>query len=410
MCCASSPTVCTLQEPSPSAPPASGPPPRAHEEAAGASTDEVYLDIEFSLTISAGAKHVPPAWFRALKLWLAAATIAGGCALERGGRQAHLHIQALFRKRVKDVEVKTINKIKADIRQSLSIMRGDPHRAIIQLKPFGAGQNWSMMLGYIHKDRGAPHFQAFTHEVPQGDVDKGIEEWRAARLTYEDDKILLNTTNFFQRLHAYYLSELACRSNASALSWLTVLTHMLNTGRYMLSSRMLMNTFGQMHYKAAEAYWFLVTGCPVTEDQVEAMVCVPRWKPYDPSTPEGRSRDKRPRYFEGSRAASPRVNHDGDDDEPFTADYVPLSTRAASLPSSAFSRRHANARRDTRRRIQLSDDSDEEPSSNNQASQFVVLEAEDGGGGMEEEEEESDEYENDFIDNRDDSDLSVYSD
>ena len=293
-------------------------------------------------------------------------------------------------------------------------------------------------------------------------IDRGIEEWRAARLSYEDDKLLLNTVNFFQRMHAFFLSELAQRPDtATGMSWVEVLTCMLNSGRYMLSSRLLMNTFGQMHFEAAAAYWALIMGSTVTDAQVEAMVCVPSWKSWSNTRDStstrphvNRPRDTRRRYFEHTPPSSPPRSPSRDQAADFTSDYMPLQTPTLrNLPDSSFARRHAARARPpssrlTPRHIHLSSSSDSDqdascnaPGSSAQHARMGHTRARDSntpgsseaharmsgrsvrsrlvhddvsvsGEGMEEEDEEGEDGEgsdDSFIDDRDDDELSEYS-
>ena len=323
-----------------------------------AEPENFQLSIDFSLTISARGKHCPTAWYQSLKLWMAAATVLGGCALERGGKRGHLHIQAFFRKIVPNVEKNTINRLKADIKTSLSILRGDPNKPAVDLKPFGPGQTVPKMTGYIHKDVGAPHFNVFMHNISQQEVQLGIDEWKSMRISYEDDKILITGVNFFQKLHAYFLTELAALPSAAEMDWLEILTRMLNTGRYMLSSRMLMNSYGQMHYDAACGYWKLIMSAPLTEEEVRAIVCVHVWKPA------ARGPDTRPRYFEstGSPAPEPAREVNRDRSSNFTTDFIHLSRSNSPEVTSAPATREAAVARSRPRRVVLSDETDADDS------------------------------------------------
>ena len=57
-----------------------------------------------------------------------------------------------------------------------------------------------MMLGYIHKDQSLPHFRVVLHNINPNEIIKGIAEWQTAKLSYEDDKIMLTKANLFHRL------------------------------------------------------------------------------------------------------------------------------------------------------------------------------------------------------------------
>ena len=81
--------------------------------------------------------------------------------------------------------------------------RGDGSGIYCQTKEFAPGQTWQMMLGYVHKDSTQPHFRICLHNINSNDIVKGIAEWQTAKLSYEDDKILLTRANLFQRLASY---------------------------------------------------------------------------------------------------------------------------------------------------------------------------------------------------------------
>ena len=68
-------------------------------------------------------------------------------------------------------------------------------------------QTWVLMLGYVHKDRMMSHFQVYTYKVPKNEIDIGIAEWTAAKISYDDGKILVTKTNMFHRAYAYYLNH-----------------------------------------------------------------------------------------------------------------------------------------------------------------------------------------------------------
>ena len=66
-----------------------------------------------------------------------------------------------------------------------------------------------------------------------------------------------------------------------------VLSAMLNSKKYMLTSTLLMNTNGQMRPEAAEAYWAIVTGAKVTKFDIMKIIYMPTtgFNPFRNVTP-----------------------------------------------------------------------------------------------------------------------------
>ena len=77
---------------------------------------------------------------------------------------------------------------------------------------------------------------------------QAVELWKGAKFNYEDDKIVINKNNFFQRVFTFYTNYLAGQD----LNIIQVITHMLNSGKYIISSHMLMQHNGQMRESSAE--------------------------------------------------------------------------------------------------------------------------------------------------------------
>ena len=87
----------------------------------------------------------------------------------------------------------------------------------VELHVFKQGQNWTTMLGYIWKDRDKTHFRNLAHNIDNDEVKRGISEWTSLKLSYEDDKIVLNKKNFFVKARAmssYYLHAITCIPHA----------------------------------------------------------------------------------------------------------------------------------------------------------------------------------------------------
>lgn len=97
-----------------------------------------------------------------------------------------------------------------------------------------------------------------------------------------DDKIILNKSNLFKSAYAYTAHL------PGALSFCEVLAEMINSGKYMFTASLLMNSSGQMRRDAAEAYWRMINGDKADATDVENIMYVR----------ELNNTYKRGRYFE----------------------------------------------------------------------------------------------------------------
>ena len=95
-----------------------------------------------------------------------------------------------------------------------------------------------MMLGYLHKDQAQPHFQVRLWNINPGDIIKGQAEWQTAKLSYEDDKIMITKPNIFHRLSTFRLNS----DPESDNTFLEEMTNMLNTKKYMVSTSFITQT------------------------------------------------------------------------------------------------------------------------------------------------------------------------
>ena len=77
-----------------------------------------------------------------------------------------------------------------------------------------------------------------------------VELWKSAKFNYEDNKIVLNKNNFFQRVLTFYTNYCSGRD----LDIKEVVAMMLNSNKYIFSSHMLMNSNGQMREATAQVH------------------------------------------------------------------------------------------------------------------------------------------------------------
>ena len=138
-----------------------------------------------------------------------------------------------------------------------------------------------MMLGYLHKDQSQPHFRIRLHNINPSDVIRGVAEWQTAKLSYEDDKIMITKPNMFHRLSTYRLNA----DPESDHTFLEEMTLMLNTKKYMVSTAFITQT-GALRLPAAEAMWKLVKGKTMTLGDTQDLFFQKPFTPYRPGAAE----------------------------------------------------------------------------------------------------------------------------
>lgn len=143
---------------------------------------------------------------------------------------------------------------------------------------FVAWQTWVMMLGYIHKDQSQPHFKKVVHNIEPTEILRGIAEWQTAKLSYEDDKIMITKANLFHRLSTYRLNM----DPESDNTFIQDLTTMLNSKKYMIASQYVLQS-GNVRLAAAEAMYKLVKGVqPMTNEDVQDIFFTTSYTPSRP--------------------------------------------------------------------------------------------------------------------------------
>ena len=136
-------------------------------------------------------------------------------------------------------------------------------------------QTWMMMLGYVHKDKSQPHFKIALHNVDETEIAKGIAEWQSARMSYEDDKIMITKANMFHRLAAWRLNG----NPESDNDFLHDMTDMLNSKKYMIATGFV-TCSGAMRYSAARAMYKLIKGIhPMELQDTMDLLFAPQFSP-----------------------------------------------------------------------------------------------------------------------------------
>ena len=93
--------------------------------------------LELSATLSKSKGHVNPAWLQLIKNWMEERTVSGAAALERGGKQQHLHLQIMLRMHIAEQD---IDALKLELKTLVGWRRGDGSGCYCSIKLFGTGQ------------------------------------------------------------------------------------------------------------------------------------------------------------------------------------------------------------------------------------------------------------------------------
>ena len=238
-------------------------PPRDDEQ-----DDPLARDVELSITLSLAAGHVLPAWLDFFGSWMQANCVAGLAALERGKKEQHLHIQGAVRMRLRGpIDKKFCDKIKKQIKQVCGIAHGSGFRTLMDVKAFAPGQTWPMMIGYCTKDFGQPHYRIVRKGVSDEEIAAGVAQWQSARLSYEDDKVVLTKKTLFQHVYSF----IANGEPGAFPTFIEAMTSMLNTLKYVPSPLLIMGYGGSMRAAAAQALWLLANNRPITMAQCGAL-------------------------------------------------------------------------------------------------------------------------------------------
>jgi hypothetical protein len=160
-------------------------------------------EVEFSVTIQCKGRHVVPGWLDLYLNFLKARCVAGFGGLERGKKAENLHIQAMMRMIVTGpVNKKLIDLIRNQIKAAIGVKRADGSDCQVYVSAFAPGQSWTAMLGYCSKDMGKPHHADVRFNVTDEEINAGKAAWAAARISYEDDRLVLTKKSLFQALYA----------------------------------------------------------------------------------------------------------------------------------------------------------------------------------------------------------------
>ena len=215
--------------------------------------------------------HMPPIWHTSMTEFLEEYSSKFVNSRERGAKDELLHGQAVAAIPVNMTDDKTIRRIVKLMKAALGVAWGDGSGCKITLKVLAVGQTFERMIGYCYKDQGRDHFIATTKNVTEAEIARGIAEHTSLKLNYMDDKIALNKSNLFQRVHTFWTNHL---DMAEDVMFDEVIAAMFNSNKYMISSTLIMNNQGQMRADAAETYWKIITGGRATRWDVQKIIYV----------------------------------------------------------------------------------------------------------------------------------------
>jgi hypothetical protein len=100
------------------------------------------------------------------------------------------------------VNKKLIDLIRNQIKATIGVKRADGSGCHVYVTAFAPGQSWTAMLGYCSKDMGKPHYADARLNVTDDEIKAGKAAWATARISYEDDRLVLTKKSLFQALYA----------------------------------------------------------------------------------------------------------------------------------------------------------------------------------------------------------------
>ena len=245
--------------------------------------DPENIDIhQFSLTYKKNGAHMPPVWFTCVSEFLEKALQSTRFVngRERGGKMEHLHGQAVYEAH-HGADPTTIKKIVKALKLACGTRHGDGSKIGVCLKELGPGQTMIRMAGYCTKDAGKPHHVSYIVGFTDAEIEIGKAEHASLKLNYMDERIPLNKSNFFSRVHSFVINNPELFADCSDhYNLADIVAMMLNTKKYMIAATMLMTGSGQMRATAAESYLAIIMGKQATYVDVMSILYLPDTRSY----------------------------------------------------------------------------------------------------------------------------------
>jgi hypothetical protein len=222
-------------------------------EPAGVTEEEMLFQEHFeltywSLTLAVRGGHIPDNWFERAQCWLNEYCEEGAVAVEAGGRAKHLHVQGILGMHAK-TDKESHARLVRFFREYVPIARGS--KGTVQCKPIQRTQTFDLMLGYVQKDEGRPHYKVHFKNVDEARAAAARKAHQSVRIDPTAGRRLLNKSNIYKEMYAFhflYLRPLVCSAERT-------LQLMLSTDEYIPTANWLVSHGSGMKRSRAEAYW-----------------------------------------------------------------------------------------------------------------------------------------------------------
>ena len=129
----------------------------------------------------------------------------GGMSTEVGKRAHRLQMQGVFQTLL-PTSPDACKVLTLSIKSFL-IDNGKGYRVV--RKPLMArDQSFTLMRGYITKDKGRPWYQCRIHNIPREDLQQGRLQHVSAQTAIDDSKVILTQSNFFSEIFKFSMRAL----------------------------------------------------------------------------------------------------------------------------------------------------------------------------------------------------------
>jgi hypothetical protein len=226
--------------------------------------------------------------------------LKGGVSTEVGHRAHNLHLQSVFRIKYprEPDSVKILTKMIKDAVKAYTKSLKDYR---IYLKPLTKSQTFALMIGYISKDEGQPHFQTRLFRISNQEIQAGRLEHSSMQATFDEDRKVINMKNFFSECFKF---------NKRSFSPLVVsidfcLAYMIQSQQYCLTPDFI-SCYRKIDLNEANTLWDML------HQPENATVAKVRSIIFDPRTYD--SRRPAPRYFMPGLVEASTSADDPDDD------------------------------------------------------------------------------------------------
>jgi hypothetical protein len=213
--------------------------------------------------------------------------LKGAAALEKGGRNAIQHIQAVI-----EVACATSGDGKEVLKLHLKHFFGwdiTQQQVKMTIHPLSEGQTFEHMLGYVQKDSGKPHYAIVTNDITDAELQAGVKAYNEVSGDYRLNKVILTKKGFVARLWAYW--------HANFWPFLTpvdiVALCMIRSGAYVADASWTTAPLGHGNDFARDAAWWVMSTRPARATLQQVRVVFWGWH----EVPDG----KKWRYFSSTR-------------------------------------------------------------------------------------------------------------